>query len=238
MTRAERLERYQALPLPTTKDEHWRFTDLKGFDPEAWTANGAAEIAAPPSLLDLDVAGIAHVGEAGIEIARAPDEDPVRAADRRPRASLLARRLGREVRGAQRRAVEARPARARAARSRRREAALRQDRERRRGRVALLAAADRRGARVPVHADRGVRVGVGRARRLLERGGGDRRPGRREGRVRVRSEPVAIDLALRVASRAGRARRRARLGRGRLRLRQGQGADPERSRRARVRPRA
>ena len=73
MTRAERLERYQALPLPTTKDEHWRFTDLKGFDPEAWTANGAAEIAAPPSLLDLDVAGVAHVGEAGIEIARAPE---------------------------------------------------------------------------------------------------------------------------------------------------------------------
>ena len=73
MTRAERLERYQALSLPTTKDEHWRFTDLKGFDPEAWTANGAAEIAAPPSLLDLDVAGVAHVGEAGIEIARAPE---------------------------------------------------------------------------------------------------------------------------------------------------------------------
>jgi Fe-S cluster assembly protein SufD len=73
VTRAERLERYQALSLPTTKDEHWRFTDLKGFDPEAWTANGAAEIAAPSSLLDLDVAGVAHVGEAGIEIARAPD---------------------------------------------------------------------------------------------------------------------------------------------------------------------
>jgi Fe-S cluster assembly protein SufD len=73
VTRSERLERYQALPLPSTKDEHWRFTDLKGFDPEAWTANGAAEIAAPPSLLDLDVAGIAHVGEAGIEIDRAPE---------------------------------------------------------------------------------------------------------------------------------------------------------------------
>jgi Fe-S cluster assembly protein SufD len=73
VTRAERLGRYEALPLPTTKDEHWRFTDLKGFDPEAWTANGAAGIAAPPSLLDLDVAGVAHVGEAGIEIDRAPE---------------------------------------------------------------------------------------------------------------------------------------------------------------------
>ncbi|MGH3134278.1 MAG: Fe-S cluster assembly protein SufD [Gaiellaceae bacterium] len=74
MTRPELLERYQALPLPTTKDEHWRFTDLAGFDPDAWTANGAREIAAPPSLLDLDVAGAANVGEAGIEIDRAPAE--------------------------------------------------------------------------------------------------------------------------------------------------------------------
>ena len=71
--RSELLERYRALPLPTTKDEHWRFTDLSGFDPDAWTADGAAGIAAPPSLLDLDVAGVAHVGEGGIEIERVPD---------------------------------------------------------------------------------------------------------------------------------------------------------------------
>ena len=71
--RPKLLERYRALPLPTTTDEHWRFTDLAGFDPDAWTTNGAAGIAAPPSLLDLDVAGIAHVGESGIEIERAPD---------------------------------------------------------------------------------------------------------------------------------------------------------------------
>ena len=73
MTRAEPLERYLALPLPTTKDEHWRFTDLAGFDPDAWAANGAAETATPPSLLELDVAGVAHVGESGIEIERIPD---------------------------------------------------------------------------------------------------------------------------------------------------------------------
>jgi Fe-S cluster assembly protein SufD len=73
VTRSELLERYQALPLPTTKDEHWRFTDLAGFDPDAWTANGAAEIAAPPSLIDVDVAGVAYVGESGIEIERAPE---------------------------------------------------------------------------------------------------------------------------------------------------------------------
>jgi Fe-S cluster assembly protein SufD len=73
VTRAELVERYRELPLPTTTDEHWRFTDLAGFDPDSWTANGAVEIAAPPSLLDLDVDGIAHVGEAGIEIEKAPE---------------------------------------------------------------------------------------------------------------------------------------------------------------------
>ena len=73
MARADLLERYRALPLPTTKDEHWRFTDLAGFDPDAWTANGAAAIAAPPSILELDVAGAAYVGESVIEIERAPE---------------------------------------------------------------------------------------------------------------------------------------------------------------------
>ena len=38
--RAELLERYRALPLPTGREEHWRFTDLKAFDPDAWTADG------------------------------------------------------------------------------------------------------------------------------------------------------------------------------------------------------
>ena len=72
-TRAELRERYAALPLPTTKDEHWRFTDLAGFDPDVWAANGSAEIAAPPSLLELDVAGAAYVGEGGIRIEQAPE---------------------------------------------------------------------------------------------------------------------------------------------------------------------
>ena len=44
MSRTDALERYNALPLPTTKDEHWRFTDLKDFDPESWSADGATEI--------------------------------------------------------------------------------------------------------------------------------------------------------------------------------------------------
>ena len=72
--RAELLERYQALPLPTTSDEHWRFTDLEGFDPDASgdVAPGADAVAAPP-MLDLDVSGVAHIGEAGVTIERAPE---------------------------------------------------------------------------------------------------------------------------------------------------------------------
>ena len=73
MTRAQLLERYRALPLPTTKDEHWRFTDLKGFDPDSWTANGATEIASPPTMFELDASGVAYVGEAGVEIVSAPE---------------------------------------------------------------------------------------------------------------------------------------------------------------------
>jgi Fe-S cluster assembly protein SufD len=72
VARAEPLERYRALPLPTTKDEHWRFTDLAGFDPEAWTGNGTAPIAAPASLLNVDAAGLAYAGEGGLEVERAP----------------------------------------------------------------------------------------------------------------------------------------------------------------------
>jgi len=71
--RPELLARYRALPLPTKADEHWRFTDLAGFDPESWTANGATEIAAPETLLDVEAAGVAVVGEAGIRIEHAPD---------------------------------------------------------------------------------------------------------------------------------------------------------------------
>jgi Fe-S cluster assembly protein SufD len=73
MSRVEPLERYRALPLPTTSDEHWRFTDLSGFDPDGWTTDGVTGIAAPPTLLELDVAGAANVGEGGLEIVSAPD---------------------------------------------------------------------------------------------------------------------------------------------------------------------
>ena len=65
MTRAEVLERYRAIPFPDTTQEAWRFTDLRGFDPEAFAANGATTVARPGSMLDLEVSGLASVGEAG-----------------------------------------------------------------------------------------------------------------------------------------------------------------------------
>src|SRR5437870_10296297 len=71
--RAELLERYRALPMPTTEEESWRFTDLKGFDPDAFASNGHGPGAVAPTMLDLDVAGRATVTEAGIEIESAPD---------------------------------------------------------------------------------------------------------------------------------------------------------------------
>jgi Fe-S cluster assembly protein SufD len=72
MARPELLERYRALPLPTTSDEPWRFTDLKGFDPDAFRAEGGGTTP-EASMLDIDVAGVAVVTESGIEIERAPE---------------------------------------------------------------------------------------------------------------------------------------------------------------------
>jgi Fe-S cluster assembly protein SufD len=73
VSRAELLERYRALPLPTTKDEHWRFTDLRGFDPDSFSANGHKGVESAGSLLEIETSGVANVSEAGIEIERAPE---------------------------------------------------------------------------------------------------------------------------------------------------------------------
>jgi Fe-S cluster assembly protein SufD len=73
VSRPELLERYRALPLPTTKDEAWRFTDLAGFDPDSFAGDGAGSVAAAASMLDIEASGVAHVAESGIEIERAPD---------------------------------------------------------------------------------------------------------------------------------------------------------------------
>jgi Fe-S cluster assembly protein SufD len=77
--RAELLERYRALPLPTTSDEPWRFTDLKGFDPDAFVRNeglssqGSLPGAERSRMLEIDVAGYAAVAEDGIAIERTPE---------------------------------------------------------------------------------------------------------------------------------------------------------------------
>ena len=73
LSRQEALERYRALALPTTAEEAWRFTDLRGFDPDAFDADGAAGTVAVPSLLEIDAAGLVSVSEAGLEIERVPD---------------------------------------------------------------------------------------------------------------------------------------------------------------------
>jgi Fe-S cluster assembly protein SufD len=74
MTRAKLRERYEALPLPTSRDEHWRFTDLRGFDPEAFTTNGAlAAQELPGTMLDVDVAALAVVDESGVSVTRRPE---------------------------------------------------------------------------------------------------------------------------------------------------------------------
>ena len=72
MNRAEALERYRSLPLPDTSMEAWRFTDLRGFDPDAFAQNGRA-VAPIREMLEIDVAGLATAGGGKIEIDKAPD---------------------------------------------------------------------------------------------------------------------------------------------------------------------
>ena len=72
MSRSDALAAYEALPLPDTSEEHWRFTDLAGFDPDAFAGAASAEIETMLDL-DLDVAGYATVTADGIEIERAPE---------------------------------------------------------------------------------------------------------------------------------------------------------------------
>jgi Fe-S cluster assembly protein SufD len=72
---AEALARYRELPLPDTTQEAWRFTSLRGFDPDSFGQGSVAETGTGPgeTMLDLDVAGMAVVTEAGISVERAPE---------------------------------------------------------------------------------------------------------------------------------------------------------------------
>jgi Fe-S cluster assembly protein SufD len=73
--RAAAATRFAELPLPSTDDEHWRFTDLRDFDPESFSTDGAVERrVVPEGMLEVDVAATAVVGEAGISILKSAPE--------------------------------------------------------------------------------------------------------------------------------------------------------------------
>jgi Fe-S cluster assembly protein SufD len=77
--RAALLERYQALPLPDTSMEAWRFTDLSGFDPDSFSVpNGHVQGSDPQTrpqetMLEIDAAVVATVGEDGVEVGEVPE---------------------------------------------------------------------------------------------------------------------------------------------------------------------
>ena len=79
MDKAAAATRYEQLPLPSTADEHWRFTDLRGFDPDSFVRNGHGSVPGtktrpPEGMLDVDVSGLALVSEDGITILREAPE--------------------------------------------------------------------------------------------------------------------------------------------------------------------
>jgi Fe-S cluster assembly protein SufD len=88
VTRAEALARYEELPVPDTTMEPWRFTDLTGFDPDSFSPVLVSGTGTGPeqAMLDIAVAGVARVSEAGIRIEKAPEgvtfEPLTREADR------------------------------------------------------------------------------------------------------------------------------------------------------------
>ncbi len=231
VTRAAALERYRELPLPDTTEEPWRFTDLRGFDPDAFGPNGAGPRTGPGTMLDLDVAGYgpssARAGSRSSGRRRASPSS--RCGDHELLGSLVGADdkftahnaaswehglLVRVPKGV----VLEQPLYVRIANSSAGGSLF----------WRLLVVAEE-GSRFI--ADRGVRVGLSRPCGVLERGGRALRRAGREARVRLAPEPLARDVALRDAPRARRARRRARLGRRRLRLEEGQDAHPERPRR-------
>jgi Fe-S cluster assembly protein SufD len=91
MSRAEALERYNDLPVPPTTEEAWRFTDLRGFDPDSFTGS---EVAAGngAQMVEVDRAGLVLVTEDGIELVSAPEGVTVEPlADDHPRLHGLVR---------------------------------------------------------------------------------------------------------------------------------------------------
>jgi Fe-S cluster assembly protein SufD len=75
LSREEARARYEALPLPDTSMEAWRFTDLRGFDPDSFSHDQVPGTGTGPreSMIDIDVAGLAYAEEGGIEVEHAPE---------------------------------------------------------------------------------------------------------------------------------------------------------------------
>ena len=73
LKRAAALKRYRELPLPTTSEEGWSFTDLTGFDPDAYELAETPRPAEIAPLVELEFAGSARIDEGGVEIAKAPE---------------------------------------------------------------------------------------------------------------------------------------------------------------------
>jgi Fe-S cluster assembly protein SufD len=74
LSREELLDRYRELPVPTTSEEHWRFTDLSAFDPDEFTGEGRAAEPDTSSLLDpIELAALVSVTEHGLEVQHADD---------------------------------------------------------------------------------------------------------------------------------------------------------------------
>jgi Fe-S cluster assembly protein SufD len=72
LTRENAAKRFDELPLPSTADEHWRFTDLRGFGEGVSDTVPVSDTGSAPAL-ELDVAARALVTENGIEIVDAPE---------------------------------------------------------------------------------------------------------------------------------------------------------------------
>jgi Fe-S cluster assembly protein SufD len=77
LSREEARKKYEALPLPNTTMEQWRFTDLRGFDPASYSSDGAESLDSATGMLDLDVDALAYVSEAGITVEQSPPEGVV-----------------------------------------------------------------------------------------------------------------------------------------------------------------
>ena len=71
LSREKLRARYAELPLPARSEEAWRFTDLRGFDPDSFGESGDGTV--PERMLNIDVDALATVTESSIEIENAPE---------------------------------------------------------------------------------------------------------------------------------------------------------------------